>query len=441
MRRRGMGALALALACGLASEANAETYYVEEGGDDGADGSAAAPWATLQHAADRVAPGDEVVVRPGTYRGFHLTTSGSADAPVTFRAEAGAVVDEDNDTTPDGINLEGASHVVVEGFEVRDVTRAGIRAVTCEHVVIRGNRADENGRWGIFTGFCDDLLIEDNECSRSGIEHGIYVSNSADRPVVRRNRLWGNNRNGLHMNGDASAGGDGVISDALVEANVIWDNGADGGSGINCDGVQDSVIRNNLLYENHASGVSLYRIDGAAGSTGNLVVNNTIVQASDGRWAMNVQNASTGNRIVNNVLLSRHGFRGAIDISSDSLDGLVSDHNVVVGRFTTDGGSTVLDLSEWQASSGQDASSLVATEAEVFVDAAGDDYHLSAGSPAVDAGRAEDAPPTDYEGDPRPAGAAVDAGADERCDGDCDPVDPDGGVPTTDAGSGDRDGG
>ncbi len=39
---------------------------------------------------------------------------------------------------------------------------------------------------------------------RSAVEHGIYVSNS----------------------GDISMGGDGIISGALVEANVIWDNGA-----------------------------------------------------------------------------------------------------------------------------------------------------------------------------------------------------------------------
>ena len=82
------------------------------------------------------------------------------------------------------------------------------------------------------------------------------------------------------MNGDASQGGDGTISGALVEGNVIYGNGAGGGSGINMDGVIDSVVRNNLLYDNHASGISLYRIDGATGSTNNVVVNNTIINAS-----------------------------------------------------------------------------------------------------------------------------------------------------------------
>lgn len=441
---KGLWAMGAAVLVSVAASAKAETHYVATDGDDAADGSSASPWATLQRAADAVAPGDVVVVRPGSYRGFYLDTSGTAEMPITFRGEPGATIEEDNARTPDGINLEGASFVVIEGFTVVGATRAGIRAVLCEHVTIRNNRADMNGRWGIFTGFCDDLLIEDNECSRSQVEHGIYVSNSGDRPVVRRNRLWGNRANGLHMNGDLSAGGDGVISGALVEQNVIWDNGRGGGSGINGDGVQDSVIRNNLIYENHASGISLYRIDGGAPSTGNLVIHNTVVQAADGRWALNIQDASTGNRVLNNILLTRHAFRGAIDVSADSLEDFTSEHNVVVGRFTIDGGDTVMDLAEWRAATGQDANSIEATIDEVFVDAAGGDYHLSATSPALDRGTATDAPPTDFEGQPRPLGSAVDVGADERCPDPCDaPIDA--GMPGGDAGprqdAGPRDGG
>ena len=67
---------------------------------------------------------------------------------------------------------------------------------------------------------------------------------------------------------------------------MIYDNGRGGGSGINGDGVQNSVIRNNLIYNTHASGISLYRIDGGGGSSGNLVINNTVLVAGDGRWAL-----------------------------------------------------------------------------------------------------------------------------------------------------------
>ena len=124
-------------------------------------------------------------------------------------------------------------------------------------------------------------IIEHNTCSGSDDEHGIYFSNSADDPIIRYNHCFDNNANGIHMNGDASLGGDGVISNAQVYGNVIHGNGSGGGSGINCDGVINSVIYNNLLYDNHASGISLYQIDGGAPSTGNKVYNNTIINASD----------------------------------------------------------------------------------------------------------------------------------------------------------------
>ena len=48
---------------------------------------------------------------------------------------------------------------------VEESTRAG-----------SGNRVDANARWGIFSAFCDELVVENNEASRSGTEHGIYIS-------------------------------------------------------------------------------------------------------------------------------------------------------------------------------------------------------------------------------------------------------------------------
>lgn len=396
----------------------AETYWVAPGGDDGGPGTRGAPWATLQRAADQVQAGDTVRVLAGSYAGFDLRTSGGSGSRIRFLADPGVVINADNAETPDGINLEGLSWVRVEGFTVEGRGRAGIRAVLCDRVEIVDNVAIDNQTWGIFTGFCNDLLIQGNETAGSIDEHGIYVSNSGDRPVIRGNLIYDNHANGIHMNGDASQGGDGIISDALVEQNVILDNGRGGGSGINCDGVQGSIIRNNLILAGHATGIALYRIDGGGPSSSNLVAHNTVVNDEDGRWGLTISDGSVDNTVLYNIFHSRHGFRGGMDIRSDSLSGLMSDFNAVEDRFTTDGGeSVILTLTEWQGHTGQDASSFVASEAALFIEPAFSalgDYHLRFGSPAVDAATGPIHAAHDIEGETRPFGASPDIGADER---------------------------
>jgi len=395
-----------------ASAAQATTYYVATSGNDGNPGTLSQPWKTLQHAADRIVAGDTVRVRAGNYAGANFETPGTAARPIVLEAYTGESpsITADNPVTPDGINLEGASYMTVQGFTVNGRTRAGIRAVTCNHVTIRNNRMDANGYWGILTGFCDDLLIDHNVTSRSVRQHGIYVGNSGDRPVIRRNFVWGNTGSGIHMNGDESQGGDGIISGAIVEANTINGNGTSG-SGINMDGVQNSVIRNNLLYNNHASGISLYQIDGGGPSTGNRVLNNTVIVASNGRWALNIQDGASNTTLRNNILYNLGSYRGVIDISADSLPGTTSDYNAVMNRFTMDDGDSILTLAQWRTQTGQDAHSFVATPAQLFVNVSGNDYHLSPSSPAVDHGVTLADVPTDLAGTTRPQGAAYDVGA------------------------------
>ncbi len=411
MRRLTLATLIVFVAILLSAPANATDYYVKNGGNNGNNGlSIATAWATPQRAADVANPGDTVHVLNGSYPGFYVERSGTAGNPITFLAESPAVlITSNNGNTPDGINIEDAAYVVIDGFTVNDRTRAGIRTALSEFVTIRDCHCGSNGVWGIFSGFADDLTIENNETHDSGDEHGIYVSNSGDRPVIRGNLVYDNNANGIHMNGDESQGGDGMISNALVERNIIYGNGVAGGSGINMDGVNNSVVRNNLLFDNHASGISLYRIDGAAGSTGNLVINNTVINASNARWCININSGSSGNTVRNNILYNFHSFRGVIAVDSSSRPGFVSDYNSLMSRFSIDGANTVINFATWQGL-GYDAHSFLAAPTANFV-APGSDFHLLETSPARDTGTATTAPSVDIEGNPRPVGPGYDMGA------------------------------
>ena len=419
---------------GVHAVAHAGTFHVAPTGNDNNEGSAASPWRTIQRAASAVAPGDTVLIEAGTYTGFAVTTRGTAQAPITFKGVGAVNIDGAATVNRDAVMVQNASYIVIEGFTVTGAKRAGISALDCDHITVRNNRADSNTRWGIFSSFCDDLLIEDNEASRSGTEHGIYASNSADRPVIRGNLIWGNGMCGVHMNGDINFGGDGVISGAIVENNVIRDNGRLGGSAINGDGVSGALIRNNVLDGNHASGISLYQIDGGKPSSNTTIVNNTVRMANDARWAVNIQDGATGNVLRNNILLNPSSGRGAVDTCNACLTGMKFEANAVVGTFMIQG--STMNLATWRTRTGADATSFVATDAELFASAT--DLTLRAGSPAIDRGIAAGAPEADVLGTLRPQGGSVDIGAYEHCEGAC--VGGDDGSGDGDTGSGDGDG-
>jgi hypothetical protein len=298
--------------------AQGKTYYVDpSGSDDTGDGSLGNPWRTIRHAAAQVAVGDMVLINPGTYQGgVVVETAGTSSEAITFRANGAGTVIEGSGGKRDAIFIDGADYIVLDGLTIQHADRAGLRISWSDHVVVRNCTFADNGRWGVFTDFSDYTLIEGCESYGAVEEHGIYISNSSDYPTIRGNRLHHNYACGLHMNGDVSMGGDGIISFGLIDDNIIYENGFGGGSAINMDGVTDTAVRNNLLYDNHASGISLYQIDGGSGSRDNWVLNNSIIVAADGRWAINIPDPSgTGNKLYNNIIFNYHGWRGSILIA------------------------------------------------------------------------------------------------------------------------------
>lgn len=417
--------IAILLGC---ADANANTYYVATSGNDNNAGTQMLPWRTLQHAVDTIVPGDTILVQSGTYVGCRIGKSGQSNSACTLKADSGAAVlinapgSANRHTSNIEVeNFNGTlSYWVIDGFEVSGAPRYGIDLRDTDHMTVQNCYVHNSAVTGIFLAFCYHPLIQFNQSASNG-EHGIYQSNSGDYPTIRGNILHHNFSAGIHMNGDRNfTPGDGIISFALVEKNIIYENGAPpgGGSGINCDGVSDSVIINNLLYNNHASGISLYAIDGAEGSSRNKVYNNTIVMAVDGRWCINIPAAAegqpdpVGNKVKNNILYTPHTFRGSIATYSNSVSGFESDYNIVVNRFSIDEGDTNMALTAWRAF-GYDLHSTISTPGALFVNPASD-FHLIAGSPAVDAGTSLAEVPQDLEGTPRPQGSVYDIGCFER---------------------------
>lgn len=299
---------AFALLLPVSVQAHAATFYVAPTGSDTNPGTAAAPWLTIQRAANTVNPGDTAVVQPGTYKGAKFSRSGLATAYIRFLGQPGAIVNSPGALNSNGDNLwiRNAHYLILEGFTVTNAPRSGI-AIQGEPTapatanIVRGNYCHHNGRWGIFTGYALNVRIVSNHTSYSAIEHGIYVSNSADNPYIHGNRAHHNRASGIQINADPALAGDGIIANAVVSRNIVYENGVGGGAAINLASVRSSLISNNLLYNNHASGIAGWD-DGtgnAFGTQGNRFFNNTIVQASDGRFALVLIHGSINNQVKN----------------------------------------------------------------------------------------------------------------------------------------------
>ena len=397
-----------------ASPRGRATYYVAADGVDTNAGDQAHPFREIRQGLSVAVAGDSVLVADGSYLGFDVSgRHGSDGSNITIKAQgnnAVVTITTDRSDNRDTIYISDSSYIVIDGLRSFNGNRAAMRISQSDHITVRNCTFGSNAVWGIFTDFSDDLLVEGCELYGSGSQHGIYFSNSGDRPTARNNSIYENYGCGIHMNGDASMGGDGLITGGLIEGNVIFNNGAGGGGAINMDGVQYSVVRNNVIYSNHASGIVNFQGDGASGPIGNEFYHNTVDMASNARWALQVTNTVGTVKVRNNILYDRNPNRGGLALGdATDVSNVDSDYNIM-DRVTPDGWSTIYTLAQWQAM-GHEAHSLSAAPAALFVDDATADYQLRDGSPAIDKGETLAALPFDIRGKERPIGNSSDIGA------------------------------
>jgi parallel beta-helix repeat protein len=350
-------------------------WHVSQFGSDIAAGTQAQPLQTIQRAANLAKPGDTVVVAAGIYQGFRTVRGGTAQAPITFRGHGrGTTITSPPGDYQDNILVSATDNVIIEGFEVRDAPRAGIAILKSAGVIVRQNSVGASGKWGIFSGFAPRLEIVENETFGARLEHGIYVSNSDtadDNPVVRGNHSHHNGGSGIQLNGDCLAGGDGVLTGALVENNVVHDNAY---KGLSLISIQSSVVQNNVVYDNgkKAGAAGIHLADNPGGdrpSDNNSIVNNTIVESQIA--GIRITGRSSGNVVFNNLIVGPESIRDE------------------AGANHIDESSNVLAL----------------TSAGLFVNAANGDYRLAAGGNTRARGRGavagKKAPTQDLDGKPR----------------------------------------
>lgn len=303
--------------------------------------------------------------------------------------------------------------VVISGNELHDLTLGSSEALVVNGNVtdflIQGNEVHDTNNIGIvaigYEGTAPDPSVD---VARDGVIRGntVYDVDSYGNPAYGKSR----SANGIYVDGGR---------DVLVEGNVVHDVNIGMEFASEHQGRSTSFVtaRNNVIYDATAIGIAIGGYDRRRGSTvGSVIVNNTVVE-TDG-VALLVQFDTRDNVITNNIFVAGPTAEFVDNRYTENTDNLV-DHNLY---WSADGSSRGVwrwmgrnhtDFTRWRARSGIDRHSDFADPG--FVDPAAHDFHLTPGSPAVDAGTFVPAGGTiDLAGDLRQQGAATDLGAYER---------------------------
>ena len=249
------------------------SYYVSTTGNDSNSGTQAAPWRTVQHAADTARAGSTVNVRGGIYEELvSMNASGNAsDGFITFRSYPGetAILDAAH-FTPSGrqaiLTIHNQSYVRIEGFEIRNFR-------TAEH------RLSPLGISVMGSGSHIELLknnvhhIEQTFDGRDAPGHGdngfgIAVYGTDAKTPITDLIIDGNEVHHLKTGSSESLVVNGNVTNFRITHNVVHDNNNIGIDVIGfehtapdpaVDQARDGVVSNNLVYNITSRGNPAYR--------------------------------------------------------------------------------------------------------------------------------------------------------------------------------------
>ena len=260
----------------------------------------------------------------------------------------------------------------------------------------------------IITGF---TIRNGGNCEYGG---GICCWEGSN-PTIIDNIVTGNHSSifggGIEVNG----------SSAIVESNIVIHNTTAGwGGGIAYNGSHTLISKNIIMYNTASSGGGAIKIRHSSG----VIENNIIAHNSAA-----VEGGGIGSyfdppidEIVNNTFYGNHSPKGSAIQHYPESDAIIS-NNIFAGH--TSGEAVDSNSQEplsynlfWENDGGHYGEGIIGEgnifdEDPLFLGIENDDFHISPGSPCIDAGTEESAPEFDIDHDPRPLGGGFDIGADE----------------------------
>jgi parallel beta-helix repeat protein len=401
--------LIAAMAVAAPAHASGTTLYVDQNNpvcSNTGPGSWDVPFCTIQAGASHAVAGTTVLVAAGTYwERVTVPNSGTATDPIVFQATPGATVTLTGQAN--GFAISTKSWITVRGFNITATSKYGISVQYSSNITITGNHVSYSGQpvsgltaAGIYVKSTNDSLISEN-ISDHNTDGGIYVHSGSTRDTIAGNETFANARGYTR----AAPGIDVRSSGNTVEGNISHDNEDSGIQFYNGGG--GAIIRNNVCYHNGDHGIDNLN------SSKQVIVANTVygnttaginVEGTPGTTASS--GATLANNIsVDNALHNTFGQKGNIRVDVNSVPGTTINYDQIFltspGTMFNWNGKTYASLAALTAATGQEAHGIQADPQ--WTAAASGDFHLLAGSPAIDSAHSgvTGQPSVDIEGNSR----------------------------------------
>lgn len=386
-----------------------DAHYVSlSGSDTTGDGSITRPWLTISYGISKLATGDTLYIRGGTYTGTanciidsQFTASGlSWTQPITVSGYPGETVEIQPPYPYGGISLSIAnpvrSYLIFQDLTIN----MGPQGVNWPTTLITGGE----GPSGIGVSGRNHhnrfqrLTVKNNQ--GTGVQFSDYAGNSPFNEVLNCSV----HDNGQYPYGEAGSGGAGhnqgygfyiKSSDNLFEGNDVYNNHGYGFHfySPNSNPNDRNIIRKNRIHDNGSRFDGVMDPQGSNTNYGIIASHGTDIQIYDNLIYGNrggIQVVGTSTLVYNNTIYNNIYVGAGLDVYPGAVNAVVR-NNISYGNYSDymdNGTGTTADHN--------------LTTNPSFVSAGAANFHLQAGSTARGAGVTVGAVTDDYDGVARP---------------------------------------